>query len=236
MSSAADSRELVIVVDFGAQYAQLIARRIRECRVYSELVRFDEPAAKVLAMKPKGIVLSGGPASVYGEGAPRWAPELYEAGVPVLGICYGMQVMSKQLGGEVVRGDTREYGRMELTVECDQDLFHGLDERLTAWMSHGDVVTQPPGGFRVTARTPTAIAAMSDRERKLFGVQFHPEVIHTPFGMDVFRNFLYRQCGCHGLWTPESIVEESCRAIQEQAPTPGLGGDLAHPLGAVGGK
>jgi GMP synthase (glutamine-hydrolysing) len=126
--------------------------------------------------------------------------------------------MGKQLGGEVVRGDTREYGRMGLTVECHDDLFHGLDQRLTAWMSHGDIVTRPPEGFRVTARTPTAIAAMSNPGRRLFGVQFHPEVIHTPFGMDVFRNFLCRHCGCHGLWTPESIVQESCAAVRQQAP------------------
>ncbi len=216
MSSSAESRELVLVVDFGAQYAQLIARRIRECRVYSDIVPFDRPAAEILAMKPKGIVLSGGPASVYDDGAPRWAPELYEAGVPVLGICYGMQVMSKQLGGEVVRGHTREYGRTDLRVESGDYLFHGVDEDLTAWMSHGDVVKQPPEGFIVTARTPTAVAAMSDPRRKLFGVQFHPEVIHTPFGMDIFRNFLFRQCGCEGQWTAESIVAEAARAMRSQ--------------------
>lgn len=216
MSDARESRELVIVVDFGAQYAQLIARRIRECRVYSEIVPFDRPAAEILALKPKGIILSGGPASVYGEGAPRCDPQLYRAGVPVLGICYGMQLMSRELGGDVVRGDTREYGRTELHVESKGDLFEGLDRQLAAWMNHGDIVTRPPDGFAVTARTPTAIAAMSDPRRKLFGVQFHPEVVHTPAGKEIFRNFLYRQCGCRALWTPESIVEESCRATRDQ--------------------
>ncbi|HUT75729.1 MAG TPA: glutamine-hydrolyzing GMP synthase [Armatimonadota bacterium] len=224
-----DHDELVVVLDFGAQYAQLIARRIRECRVYSEIVPCDRSAADILALRPAGIVLSGGPASVYAEGSPRCDPALWHAGIPMLGICYGMQLMAKELGGEVAPTQIREYGRTELRVESDADLLRGLGDSITAWMSHGDAVLRPPAGFHVAARTsqtavgaatavgaPT-IAAIADPARRLFGVQFHPEVVHTPRGMDIFRNFLYQQCGCHGRWTPASIIEESCRAIREQA-------------------
>jgi GMP synthase (glutamine-hydrolysing) len=222
MTCDRDELVLVLVLDFGAQYAQLIARRIRECRVYSEIVPHDLPAADLLAMRPKGIVLSGGPASVYEEGAPRCDPALWQAGIPILGICYGMQLMAKELGGEVSPAQIREYGRTELHIESGADILHGLGEDLIAWMSHGDAVLRPPEGFVVAARTsqtavgaPT-IAAISDPQRRLFGVQFHPEVLHTPRGMDIFRNFLYRQCGCGGRWTPASIIEEACQAIRQQ--------------------
>jgi GMP synthase (glutamine-hydrolysing) len=209
--------ELIVVLDFGAQYAQLIARRIRECRVYSEIVRCDLPAADIIAMRPTGIVFSGGPASVYEHNAPASDPALYDSGIPILGICYGMQLMARQLDGEVAPGQIREYGKTELRVESTDDLFRGFEEHVTiAWMSHGDAVIQPPAGFRVTARTATHIAAMSDPRRKLFGVQFHPEVIHTPRGMEIFRNFLYGQCGCRGLWTPASIIDDSVQAVQRQ--------------------
>jgi GMP synthase (glutamine-hydrolysing) len=209
--------ELVIVLDFGAQYAQLIARRIRECRVYSEIAPCDCSAAQIAAVRPRGVVLSGGPASVYEQRAPTCDPELYRRGIPILGICYGMQLMARELGGEVAPGQIREYGKTELHIESTEDLFRGFDDRIIiAWMSHGDAVIRPPDGFRVTARTATHIAAISDPQRKLFGVQFHPEVLHTPRGMEVFRNFLYGQCGCRGLWTPASIVEEACQAIREQ--------------------
>jgi GMP synthase (glutamine-hydrolysing) len=212
-----DHDELVVVLDFGAQYAQLIARRIRECRVYSEIVASSRSAEDIAAMHPKGIVFSGGPASVYEKNAPTCDPALYRTGIPILGICYGMQLMALQLGGEVAPGQIREYGKAELHVESTDDLFRGFDKRIViAWMSHGDAVMRPPDGFRVTARTATHIAAMSDPRRKLFGVQFHPEVVHTPRGMEIFRNFLYRQCGCGGLWTPASIVEEACEAIRAQ--------------------
>jgi GMP synthase (glutamine-hydrolysing) len=212
-----DRDELVVVLDFGAQYAQLIARRIRECRVYSAIVPCDKPAAEIVAMRPRGIVFSGGPASVYEVGAPVADPELYRAGIPILGICYGMQLMARQLGGEVAPGQIREYGKAELTVENADDLFRGFEERLAVvWMSHGDAVTRPPQGFRVAARTATHIAAIADPQRKLFGVQFHPEVLHTPRGMEIFRNFLYGQCGCQGLWTPASIVADAVRAIRAQ--------------------
>jgi len=208
--------ELVLVLDFGAQYGQLIARRIRECRVYCEIVTHDTPTEEILARRPKAIVFSGGPSSVYEEGAPLCDPKLFEAGIPILGICYGMQLMAKMLGGEVHGGAQREYGKTELTVLDQGDLFEGLNPRLIAWMSHGDRVDRVPPGFVESARTSSALAAMSDRSRKLFGVQFHPEVVHTPWGAEIFRSFLYRQCGCKETWTTESVVTSSVRAIQEQ--------------------
>jgi GMP synthase (glutamine-hydrolysing) len=208
--------ELVLVLDFGAQYGQLIARRIRECRVYCEIVTHDTPTEEILARRPKAIVFSGGPSSVYEEGAPLCDPKLFEAGIPILGICYGMQLMAKMLGGEVHGGARREYGKTELTVLDQGDLFEGLNPRLIAWMSHGDRVDKVPPGFVESARTSSALAAMSDRSRKLFGVQFHPEVVHTPWGAEIFRSFLYRQCGCKETWTTESVVTSSVRAIQEQ--------------------
>jgi GMP synthase (glutamine-hydrolysing) len=208
--------ELVLVLDFGAQYGQLIARRIRECHVYSEILPHDTPTAEILARRPKGIVFSGGPSSVYDDGAPLCDPALFEAGIPILGICYGMQLMGKILGGNVSGGARREYGKTEITVLDHGDLFQDLNPRLIAWMSHGDRVEQVPPGFVETARTTSALAAMSDRSRKLFGVQFHPEVVHTPWGVEVFRNFLYRQCGCRETWTPASVVTTSIQAIQDQ--------------------
>jgi len=208
--------DLVVVLDFGAQYNQLIARRIRECRVYCEILPFDTPTDQVLARRPKGVVLSGGPSSVYEDGAPLCDPRLFEAGIPILGICYGMQLMGKLLGGDVRPGAQREFGRTEITVLDDGDLFQGLNPRLIAWMSHGDRVERAPPGFIETARTASALAAMSDRKRKLFGVQFHPEVVHTPWGMEVFRSYLYQQCGCKESWTPESVVTQAVRTVQDQ--------------------
>ncbi len=208
--------ELVLVVDFGAQYGQLIARRIRECHVYCEIVPHDTPVADILARRPKGIVFSGGPSSVYEDGAPRCDPALFEAGVPILGICYGMQLMAMLQGGSVRRGERREYGKTEITVLDHGDLFEDLNPRLIAWMSHGDRVDAVPPGFIETARTASGLAAMANRERRLFGVQFHPEVAHTPWGIEIFRNFLHRQCGCRELWTTESVVTQSVRAIREQ--------------------
>jgi len=208
--------ELVVVLDFGAQYGQLIARRIRECHVYCEIIPHDMPTAEILARRPKGIVLSGGPSSVYEEGAPLCDPALFEAGIPVLGICYGMQLMAKLLGGEVKGGARREFGKTELTVLHDGDIFQGLNPRLIAWMSHGDRVERVPPGFIETARTAHALAAMSDPRRRLFGVQFHPEVVHTPWGDEVFRSFLYQQCGCRESWTPRSVITSAVSAIKEQ--------------------
>ncbi len=208
--------EMVVVLDFGAQYNQLIARRIRECRVYCEILPHDTPLEQILARRPKGIVLSGGPSSVYEENAPTVPPEIFEAGIPVLGICYGMQLMAHVLGGKVRPGEQREYGRTDLTVLDERGLFQGLNPRLIAWMSHGDRVEEVPPGFVPTARTGSALAAMADYERKLFGVQFHPEVVHTPWGMEVFRNFLYQQCQCSERWTPASVVAQLVAAVREQ--------------------
>ncbi len=213
---AANPEDLVLVLDFGAQYGQLIARRVRECHVYCEIVAHDTPTEQILAKHPKGIVFSGGPSSVYEDSAPLCDPALFEAGIPILGICYGMQLMAKILGGEVRGGAQREYGKTELSVLNHDDLFEGLNPRLIGWMSHGDRVDRVPSGFVETARTPSALAAMSDRGRRLFGVQFHPEVVHTPWGVEIFRNFLYKQCGCRETWTPESVVTTSVQAIQNQ--------------------
>lgn len=209
--------ELVIVLDFGAQYSQLIARRIRECKVYCEMLPYDTPVEQLKALNPRGIVLSGGPSSVYEDGAPECDPGVFEMGVPVLGICYGMQFMAKALGGTVVGGDKREYGRTELHVLDGSDLFDGLNPQLICWMSHGDVVTQAPAGFTVTARTEnTPVAAMANLQRGWFGVQFHPEVVHTPWGIEVLRNFLYKYCGVQGLWTMANFVRQSIEDIRKQ--------------------
>ncbi|HZD78968.1 MAG TPA: glutamine-hydrolyzing GMP synthase [Actinomycetota bacterium] len=212
----ADARP-VLVVDLGAQYAQLIARRVRECHVYSEVVPHDVSAQDLRARGPAGIILSGGPASVYEAGAPDVDPELFHLGVPVLGICYGHQLMSRALGGEVAATGIREYGRTELAVDEPGVLLEDLPPRDTVWMSHGDAVSAAPQGFRVTAHTTsTPVAAMEDRQRGLFGVQFHPEVAHTPKGMDVMKRFLYDGCGLLPDWTPANVIERSVARIRHQ--------------------
>ncbi len=210
------AKQIVIVLDFGAQYSQLIARRVRECKVYCELLPFDTPITEIKKLAPAGIIMSGGPASVYEEGAPSIDPEIYSLGIPILGICYGMQIMAFQLGGVVVPGGRREYGKTELQVAEESTLFAGLNPELICWMSHGDAVQTPPPGFRIAARTANSpVAAMSNYDRKLFGVQFHPEVTHTPWGIEVIRNFLYRECQCDGLWTMESFVKASTESIRK---------------------
>ncbi len=207
--------EFVIVLDFGAQYSQLIARRIRECKVYCELMPFDTPVEELAALKPSGIVFSGGPASVYEAEAPQCDVRIFQLGVPILGICYGMQLMASQLGGQVVGGEKREYGRTELRVLEGDDLFAGLNPQLICWMSHGDVVTTPPAGFTATALTDNSpVAAMADRKRRLFGVQFHPEVVHTPWGIEILRNFLNRYCGCTGKWTMANFVRQAVDEVR----------------------
>ncbi|MBI2237145.1 MAG: glutamine-hydrolyzing GMP synthase [Actinobacteria bacterium] len=207
----------VLVVDLGAQYAQLIARRVRECHVYSEIVPHDLPVAELKAKRPAGIVLSGGPASVYEEGAPVVDPEVFRLGVPVLGICYGQQLMTQALGGEVRATGLREYGRTSLSVDEPGVLLEDLGREETVWMSHGDTVVRAPEGFRVTAHTEsTPVAAMEDRERGLFGVQFHPEVAHTPRGPDIMKRFLYEGCGLLPDWTPANVIERSVARIREQ--------------------
>ncbi len=210
-------RRPVLVVDLGAQYAQLIARRIRECHVYSEIVAHDLPASELAARRPAGIVLSGGPASVYEAGAPALDPGVFELGVPVLGICYGHQLMARTLGGEVAATGQREYGRTLLHVTEPGVLLEDLAADEQVWMSHGDAVTRAPEGFRVTSRTDAIpIASMEDPERSLYAVQFHPEVAHTPKGAAVMKRFLYDGCGLLPDWTPANVIERAVAAIRTQ--------------------
>ncbi len=207
----------VLVVDLGAQYAQLIARRVREAHVYSEIVPHDLTASELAAKRPAGIILSGGPLSVYEEGSPQVDPALFELGVPVLGICYGHQLMAQDLAGEVAATGDREYGGTQLIVTEPGMLLRDLPPTDTVWMSHGDAVTKAPEGFRVTARTDRIpVAAMEDPERGLFAVQFHPEVSHTAHGQAVMKRFLYDACGLLPDWTPTNIVDEQVRAIRAQ--------------------
>jgi GMP synthase (glutamine-hydrolysing) len=218
---ASSPTPIILVLDFGAQYSQLIARRIRECRVYCELLPSTTPLDQIVARKPRGIVLSGGPDSVYAPGAPQLDPALFASGVPILGICYGMQLMARQLGGEVVPGAQREFGKTELRVRRPERLFAGLNDHLVCWMSHGDRVDAPPPGFEVLARTENApVAAMADPDRRLWGVQFHPEVTHTPWGIELLRNFVRNECGCEPTWTMGAFAE---RAVEEIRQTVGPG-------------
>jgi GMP synthase (glutamine-hydrolysing) len=210
----------VLVLDFGAQYAQLIARRVREAHVYSEIVPFDEPVDAIAARRPAGLILSGGPASVYEEGAPLAQPELFELGIPMLGICYGHQVIARELGGTVERTGTREYGRTDLAVTDPDEpgrLLADLQPSETVWMSHSDTVTAAPPGFVVTAHTEKVpVAAFEDPARGLYGVQFHPEVAHTPRGMDVLKRFLYEACELLPEWTPTNVIERAVERIRHQ--------------------
>jgi GMP synthase (glutamine-hydrolysing) len=205
-----------LVVDLGGQYAQLIARRVREARVYSELVPHTITAQQVRARRPHALILSGGPASVYADSAPRMDPDVLSMGIPTLGICYGMQLLALELGGEVERTGASEFGKTELRAE-DGGLFEGLPSAQTVWMSHRDSVVAPPGGARVVAGSPsTPVAAFESPERALYGVQFHPEVVHTPHGQDVLKNFLFRLAGAPPSWTPAAVIEEQVERIRAQ--------------------
>lgn len=207
----------VLVVDFGAQYAQLIARRVREARVYSEIVPSTMSAADMLAKNPAAIILSGGPSSVYAEGAPSLDSAVFEAGVPMLGICYGFQVMATALGGTVGRTGEREYGHTKVRCEIGTTLFSGSKGEQVVWMSHGDAVVRAPEGFAVTASTEqTPVAAFEDDERRLYGVQWHPEVRHSEYGQAVLENFLYEGAGLTPDWTPDSIIDSQVDAIRKQ--------------------
>ncbi|MHA6792784.1 glutamine-hydrolyzing GMP synthase [Pseudonocardia bannensis] len=208
----------VLVVDYGAQYAQLIARRVREAQVYSEIVPADTPVADIVARKPAALILSGGPSSVYAEGAPRVDPELFTAGIPTLGLCYGFQAMALALGGEVAHDGTREYGRTELTVTGEAGALHeGLPARHPVWMSHGDSVVRAPEGFTVTAASDrVGVAAFEDLDRRLAGVQYHPEVGHSPHGQEVLRRFLHEVAGITPAWTTSSIIDDTVSAIRAQ--------------------
>ena len=209
-------KELILILDFGGQYTQLIARRVRECHVYSEVIPWNTPLQEILSRRPKGIILSGGPSSVHDEGAPRIDPALYEAGIPVLGICYGMQLTALLLGGSVEKAVQREYGRITVRMKNQQTLLGGMKSASSCWMSHTWQVSACPAGFRVIAETDNCpIAAMVNEEKKICCVQFHPEVTHTEDGSMLIRNFLFRYCGCSGDWTMSVFAENAIRQIQD---------------------
>ena len=207
--------ETVLVLDFGSQYSQLIARRVREAKVYCELVPGTAPIEQIRELNPRGLILSGGPASVYEEGAPSPDPGIYELGIPVLGICYGMQLMAHALGGEVAGSDRREYGQASLVVDDKASIFGRMPDQMPVWMSHGDVITRPPPGFHVLAHSGNSpMAAMGDGRGRI-GIQFHPEVVHTPLGKEIIRNFLYDVCDCKGTWEPQSFIEQAVAQVRE---------------------
>jgi len=209
--------EAVVVLDFGSQYSMLIARRVRECRVYCELVPHDAPWEQVERLQPKGFILSGGPASVYDSNAPLAPAYVFESGLPVLGICYGMQALAHQLGGRVAPSDVREYGHAVIYQgDREAPIFAGLPPSMPVWMSHGDRVVEMPPGFRSLAYSDNSPVAVMGNERGVIGLQFHPEVVHTPQGKAILENFLYRVCGCRGDWTPGSFIDESLRRIRRE--------------------
>jgi GMP synthase (glutamine-hydrolysing) len=207
--------EQLVILDFGSQYTQVIARRIRECQVFSQILRFDTSAAKLAALKPRGLILSGGPASVYGKGAPLCDPAIWNLGIPVLGICYGMQLMAQQLGGRVEKGERREYGYAEIEITEKSALFAGMELQQKVWMSHGDRLTKLPEGFVPVGQSANSpYAAIADTRRNLFGLQFHPEVHHTPNGKQIITNFVHGVCGCGRNWTMKSFIDHAVEEIR----------------------
>jgi GMP synthase (glutamine-hydrolysing) len=227
--------DTVVVVDFGAQYAQLIARRVREAHVYSEIVPHTITAAELAAKKPAAVILSGGPKSVFVDGAPTLDAEIYDTGIPLFGICYGAQLIAQQLGGVVDASGRGEYGRTSLTVEplnqggrnaggpAPSVLFDQVPPVFDVWMSHFNAVVRPPPGFRATASTPdAAVAALEDPVRKIYGVQFHPEVVHTHGGQEILKRFLYEVAGCRPTWTITSVIDAAVEAIRAQVGTEGV--------------
>ena len=211
------NQEKIIVIDFGGQYNQLVARRVRECHVYCEIYSYRTPIEQIKAMNPKGIILTGGPNSVYEEGAATCSKELFEMGVPVLGLCYGAQLMSHVLGGHVCKAPVREYGKIEVTVDKTSKLFGDVSEKTICWMSHNDYIEKEAPGFRIVAHTPDCpVAAAECEEKKLYAIQFHPEVLHTQEGVKMLSNFVYKVCGCSGDWKMSSFVEDTIRSIREK--------------------
>jgi len=209
------NRQIIVILDFGSQYSELIARRIRETQVYSEVLSYRTTVAQLRQLNPKGIILSGGPSSVYDEGAPHCDPQIWQMGIPVLGVCYGMQLMVNHLGGEVLRAERGEYGKASLLIDDPTDLLTNVEDGTTMWMSHGDSCTRLPDGFEVLAHTEnTPCAAVANHEKKLYGVQFHPEVVHSIGGLALIRNFVYHICDCEPTWTTAAFVEESIREIR----------------------
>jgi len=221
----------VVVLDFGSQYSQLIARRVRELNVYSELLPFDTPWGEIVARKPVAVILSGGPASVYEEGSPHPDPAIWSGGIPVLGICYGLHLMAQGLGGEVVSFTRKEFGPAVVSVTPDDRLFAGIEPEQSVWMSHGDSIKRLPDGFRPTARTDsTPYAAVADPDRRLYGIQFHPEVVHTPHGREILRNFVVEIAGARQNWTPANFiattVDEIRRRVDEHSRATGTDGKV----------
>lgn len=210
-------KELIIILDFGGQYNQLIARRVRECNVYCEVLPYNITIDKIKELAPKGIIFTGGPNSVYGEDSPRCEKEIFDLGIPVLGICYGSQLMTYLLGGNVSKAPVREYGKTEIEVNHNSKLFEGVSEKTICWMSHTDYISKLPGGFQVTARSKSCpVAAYEKPDQKLYSVQFHPEVMHTTEGTKMLHNFLYKVCDCSGDWKMDSFVETSIKEIREK--------------------
>lgn len=208
-------REMIIVLDFGGQYNQLIARRVRECNVYAEVYPYTMSLEKIKEMNPKGIIFTGGPNSVYGEDSPRCGTEIFELGIPILGICYGSQLMSYLLGGTVETAPVSEYGKTEVDIDNTSVIFEGVSEKTICWMSHTDYISKAPEGFKITATTPVCpVAAMELPEKKLYSVQFHPEVMHTQEGMKMLSNFVYKVCACQGTWKMDSFVESTIQEIR----------------------
>jgi GMP synthase (glutamine-hydrolysing) len=207
--------QMIAILDFGSQYSELIARRIRETQVYSEVLSYRTTADQLRALNPKGIILSGGPSSVYDDRAPLCDPEIWNLGIPVMGVCYGMQLMVQQLGGRVERAERGEYGKANLILDETTDLLDSLESGSVMWMSHGDSVMEMPPGFHLLAHTDnTPCAAIADSARKFYGVQFHPEVVHSQGGQALIRNFVYESCGCEPTWTTEAFVERSIREVR----------------------
>ncbi|MEQ8962276.1 MAG: glutamine-hydrolyzing GMP synthase, partial [Coleofasciculus sp. C2-GNP5-27] len=206
---------MIVILDFGSQYSELIARRIRETQVYSEVISYRTSAEKLRQLSPKGIILSGGPNSVYDDAAPQCDPEILLMGIPILGVCYGMQLMVQQLGGKVTRSQRGEYGKASLHIDDPTDLLTNVEENSTMWMSHADSCQELPDGFEVLAHTVnTPCAAIADHQKQLYGVQFHPEVVHSVGGIALIRNFVYHICDCEPTWTTEAFVEEAMREIR----------------------
>ena len=209
------NRQMILILDFGSQYSELIARRIRETQVYSEVLSYRTTAEQLRQLNPKGIILSGGPSSVYDAGAPLSDPEIWNLGIPILGVCYGMQLMVQQLGGKVTRAQRGEYGKASLLIDDPTDLLTNVEDASTMWMSHGDSCEALPEGFEILAHTEnTPCAAIAHHQKKLYGVQFHPEVVHSVGGLALIRNFVYHICECQPTWTTATFVEESIREIR----------------------
>jgi len=211
-----EAEERIIILDFGGQYSQLIARRVRELNVFCEIMSYTTPAEKIREYNPRGIIFSGGPASVYSENAPQCDREIFKLGIPILGICYGMQLMSHILGGRVERAEVREYGKTTLIVDRPEGILEGISQKTTVWMSHSDSIKEVPQGFEIMGRSEnTPAAIIGDPTRKFYGVQYHPEVVHTVEGKKMIKNFLYKICGCTGKWTMRSFIDEAVKKIKD---------------------